>query len=112
MVKNAIFDPYAMAFPKDGRVSCNEFLTEETPATSNTSETKREEVGCAWKQVFPPRTDKEDTRSAKSGDRGHGEIIVISDNSVTMTPEELEDERFNEGYNSDGNLPYLGGFEA
>ena len=112
MVKNTIFDPFVMTAPKDGRVSCNDFLTEETPVISNTSETKRKEVGCAWKRVFPPRTDKEDARSAKSGDQGHGEIIVISDNSAIMNPEELEDEQFNEGYDSDGNHPYLGDFEA
>ena len=47
MVKNTIFDPFAVVAPKDGRVSCNEFLTEETLVTSNTSETKRKEVGCA-----------------------------------------------------------------
>ena len=47
MVKNTIFDPFALVAPKDGRVSCNEFLTEETLVTSNTSETKRKDIGCA-----------------------------------------------------------------
>ena len=41
-----------MAAPKDGRVSCNEFLTEETLVTSNTSKTKRKEVECAWKCFY------------------------------------------------------------